>query len=325
MGGEGVSMGGTPPPRPDDGGASLSEARLAAVLESISDGFYALDAEWRYVIFNRAAEAYFGVSRDLLLGKVMWEVFPQGVGTPFERYCRLAMDQKIVSTFETASRMRSDRFVELRIAPMSDGGICVSLNDITERKRTEAARDLLMREVDHRSRNMLSVVQSIIALTRAGTLVAYKDLVLGRINALARAHSSLAKRHWEGGPLRMVIEEELASLSKDQAHILTGPEITLTPERVQPFSMILHELGTNACKYGALGAEGGQVSVDWALTPEGGVRLVWQERGGPPVRAPIRRGFGSRLIHDLARQLGGEARFHWEAAGLRVEILAPLS
>lgn len=309
---------------PEDSAVSLSEARLAAVLEAISDGFYALDSDWRYVIFNRAAEAYFGVSKDLLLGKVIWEVFPQGVGTPFERYCRLAMDQKILSTFETPSRLRPDRVVELRIAPMSGGGICVSLNDVTERKRAEEARDLLLREVDHRSRNMLSVVQSILELSRAPSLAAYKELVLGRISALARAHGSLAQRHWEPGPLRVVIEEELASLGKDQAHVLSGPDITLTPERVQPLSMILHELGTNACKYGALGVEDGQVRVDWFLTPEG-VRLVWQERGGPPVQAPSRRGFGSRLIHDLARQLGGEARFHWEAAGLRVEILAPLA
>lgn len=316
-------MGETPPSGPDDGTTSPSEARLAAVLESISDGFYALDTEWRYVIFNRAAEAYFGVSKDRLLGKVMWDVFPQGLGTPFERYCRLAMNQKIVSTFETPSRMRSGRFVELRIAPMSDGGVCVSLNDITERKRVQEARDLLQREVDHRARNMLSVVQSIIQLTRAGSLAAYKDLVLGRISALARAHSSLAQAHWEGGTLHTVVEQELAALGKDQVHVVSGPEIVLTPERVQPFSMILHELGTNACKYGALGAEGGRVSVDWVLTPDGGVRLVWQESGGPPVQAPTRRGFGSRLIHDLARQLGGEARFHWEAAGLRVEILAP--
>lgn len=309
----------------DDEAVSHSEARLAAVLEAISDGFYALDSEWRYVIFNRAAEAYFGVSKDLLLGKVMWEVFPQGVGTPFERYCRLAMDQKIVSTFETPSRLRSDRVVELRIAPMSDGGVCVSLNDVTERKRAEEARDLLLREVDHRSRNVLAVVQSIIRLTRAATLPAYKDLVLGRINALARAHASLAQRHWQGGSLRTVVEEELVSLGKDQALILSGPEITLTPERVQPVSMILHELGTNACKYGALGAEDGRLSVEWSLDPGGALRLVWRESGGPPVHAPTRRGFGSRLIHDLARQLGGDARFHWDPAGLRVEILAPLA
>lgn len=318
-------MGETPPSRLQTSGVSQSEARLAAVLEAISDGFYALDSDWRYVIFNRAAEAYFGVSKDLLLGKVMWEMFPQGIGTPFERYCRLAMDEKVVSTFETPSRLRSDRVVELRIAPMSDGGVCVSLNDITERKRTEEARDLLMREVDHRSRNMLAVVQSIIELTRAPSLPAYKDLVLGRISALARAHGSLAQRRWQGGPLRTVVEEELASLGKDQALTLSGPDIVLTPERVQPFSMILHELGTNASKYGALGVVGGQVRIDWSLTPDGeGLRLVWRETGGPPVQAPARRGFGSRLIHDLARQLGGEARFHWDAAGLAVEILAPL-
>src|SRR5512140_2074750 len=98
------------------------EARLEAVLESVSDAFYAVDTDWRYVVFNRAAEEYFGVSRQALLGRGLWERFPQGLGTPFERYCRAAMDQGISTTFETPSRLRPDRVVELRIVPMRGGG-----------------------------------------------------------------------------------------------------------------------------------------------------------------------------------------------------------
>ena len=107
---------------PQAGGpaGSVLEARLTAVLESISDGFYALDRDWRYVIFNRAAEAYFGVSREVVLGQMIWDIFPQGLGTPFERACRLAMDQKIATTYETPSRLRPDRILELRIVPMGD-------------------------------------------------------------------------------------------------------------------------------------------------------------------------------------------------------------
>src|SRR5947207_2683675 len=115
------------------------EARLEAVLESVSDGFYALDKNWRYVVFNRAAEQYFGVSRDLILGKVIWDIFPQGLGTPFERACRAAMAKRVETTFETESRLRPDRTVELRIIPMRDGGIAVSLRDVTERRRSEQA------------------------------------------------------------------------------------------------------------------------------------------------------------------------------------------
>ena len=106
------------------------EARLEAVLESVSDGFYALDAAWRYVVFNRAAEEYFGVPRKLLLGRNIWETFPQGVGTPFETHCRAAMDQGVAATFETPSRMRPDRVVELRIVPMRASG-CWSTSSIT--------------------------------------------------------------------------------------------------------------------------------------------------------------------------------------------------
>jgi PAS domain S-box-containing protein len=97
------------------------EAQLAAVLESITDGFYALDSSWRYVIFNRAAEAYFGVSRDDVLGRTMDEVFPQGRGTYFELRCKAAMEAGETSRFEIRSRLRPDRMVELRISPMRGG------------------------------------------------------------------------------------------------------------------------------------------------------------------------------------------------------------
>lgn len=115
------------------------EALLTAALESVSDGFYALDADWRYVLFNRAAEAYFGVRREQVLGQTLWDVFPQGRGGPFEAACRAAMDEGQVSTFQTPSRLRPDRVVALRIAPMA-GGISVSLTDITEPRRADEAR-----------------------------------------------------------------------------------------------------------------------------------------------------------------------------------------
>jgi PAS domain S-box-containing protein len=136
----------TPPPTPvPPPGDAVNEARLEAVLESVSDGFYAVDASWRYVVFNRAAEEYFGVSRDEVMGRSLWDVFPQGIGTSFERYCRRAMVERLPTTVETPSRMRPDRTVELRIVPMGDGGVAVSLTDVTERRRAEdalrAARD----------------------------------------------------------------------------------------------------------------------------------------------------------------------------------------
>lgn len=422
------------PVRPAPAALTPSEARLEAVLESISDGFYALDREWRYVLFNRAAENYFGVKASDLLGKVMWDVFPQGRGGEFERFCRGAMDEGLTTRFETPSRLRPERTVELKIAPMRGEGVCVSLTDITERKRadsraaeiletfsdgffavdpdfrftyinarmaawwstpkdqligkvawdvfpqsvggpihaallkaaeerqmvrmealgtamagwvdasihpaadgglqvyvrditerkrTEAARELLMREVDHRSRNMLAVVQSIVQLTRTADLDEYKDTVIGRVNALARAQGSLASRHWEGAVLRQVVADELATVGKAHAYVLDGLELMLPPERVQPLSMIFHELATNAAKYGAFSTEAGQVEVRWQVDREQGFTLEWRERGGPAVRDPKRRGFGSRLILDLLRQVEGKGAFDWKPDGLVVTMAVP--
>src|SRR4051794_38451892 len=114
------------------------EARLEAVLESVNDGFYAVDTNWRYVVFNRAAEEYFGIDRSAVMGRVLWELFPQGIGTPFETYCRAAMDDGASTTFETVSAMRPDRVVELRIVPMRGGGVAITLTDITERKTADS-------------------------------------------------------------------------------------------------------------------------------------------------------------------------------------------
>lgn len=299
---------------------SETEARLAAVLESVSDGFYALDREWRYVLFNRAAEAYFGVAADVVLGKVMWDVFPQGLGTPFETACRAAMDAGQVTTFETPSRLRPDRQVELRIAPMRDGGgVAVTLTDVTDRKRAEAARELLMREVDHRARNVLAVVQSILRLTRASDLAGYRDIVAGRVAALARAQGSLANRRWEGAHLADVLREELSVVGRPSAVRLAGPDVLLGPEKVQPLAMVVHELATNAAKYGAFSTESGAVEIEWTIEGEI-VRLSWREHGGPPTATPARRGFGSRLITELARQLEGQAQFDWTSGGLTLHL-----
>ena len=130
-----------PPPEPERSPpvspGAAHEAWLEAVLESVSDAFYALDASWRFVVFNRAAEAYFGTTRDEVLGRAFLELFPQGQGTDFERRLIAAMNQGVDDTYETGSAMRPDRVVELRITPMRGGGVAVSLRDITERRQAE--------------------------------------------------------------------------------------------------------------------------------------------------------------------------------------------
>lgn len=200
--------------------------------------------------------------------------------------------------------------------------------DITERRREEERQMLLAREVDHRARNVLAVVQSVVRLTRSEDPKDFVAAVEGRVAALARAHSLLSRDRWTGAALDELVREEFAAYRDAQAPELSGPALRLEAGAVQPLSMVLHELVTNAAKYGALSRPGGRVRMGWRLVPaEDGERLVieWEERGGPQVAGePARRGFGSALIGATVRgQLGGRFETGWEPDGLRCMIDLP--
>ncbi|NKE44041.1 PAS domain-containing protein [Roseomonas frigidaquae] len=202
--------------------------------------------------------------------------------------------------------------------------VVASGEDITERRATEARQVLLMREVDHRAKNALAVVQSILRLTRADGQQDFAAAVEGRVNALARAHTLLARERWGGGDLRELIETELAPYAAAGRLRLDGPAVRLVPDAVQPVSLVLHELATNAAKHGALAAPGGHLEVSWTMRPEGGLRLTWSESGLPTALPgpPQRRGFGSRMIiATVTGQLHGSVTFGWPPAGLRCELL----
>jgi two-component sensor histidine kinase len=192
--------------------------------------------------------------------------------------------------------------------------------EVNER-RTNEARALLMREVDHRARNALTVVLSLLRLTGGEDLGHYRDSVMGRVEALARAQGSLTRGKWEGAHLADVVQAELAAIVRPGRYTASGPPVTLAAQDVQAMSMILHELATNAAKYGALSAEDGRVEIAWRTEPGGGLRLTWREHDGPPPpQALATTGFGSRLITELSRQLGGEATREWTPTGLAFEL-----
>jgi PAS domain S-box-containing protein len=200
--------------------------------------------------------------------------------------------------------------------------------DVTDRRREAERQLLLAREVDHRAKNVLAVVRSIVKLTRAEDPRRFAEAVEGRVAALARAHTLLARDRWTGAGVAEVIREELAAYGGADRLVLDGAELRLKPDAVQPLSMVLHELATNAAKYGALSVPGGGLLLSWRLEPgkDGArLRLRWEERDGPPVLAPPqRRGFGSTVVAATARgQLGGEASFLWKPEGLVCDIVLP--
>ncbi|HEX4079497.1 MAG TPA: response regulator [Rhizomicrobium sp.] len=197
--------------------------------------------------------------------------------------------------------------------------------DITERKRIEEHQTLLAREVDHRAKNSLAVVQSILRLTRADTIKAFQASVEGRIQALSKVHSLLAHSRWQGADVYALAQEELTPYQIGGAEriAIAGPRVALAPPVAQTLALALHELATNAAKYGALSAEHGRVHLSWQLAT-GTTMLTWRETGGPPATAPRRAGLGLQMIvSGTQSQVGGRANFDWDPAGLICTIALP--
>jgi len=291
---------------------------------------------------NRAHAAAFGTTPEALEGRGVLEVFPpnptpdvsafmEAIRTSLERVLdSREPDQMPVRPYAVTQPdgTSEERYWSASNAPVlaPDGQpthIVSAIQDVTGEvleRRSEEARNLLMREVDHRARNALTVVQSFVRLTTAPNLEEYRRVVEGRVEALARAQTSLAARRWEGGSLREVIEAELTSLADAEKYRLSGPHVLLPPEHVQAMSMTIHELATNASKYGALSTGAGRLDIAWSLPGDETLLVTWSEEGGPEVSEPTRKGFGSRLIAQLAQQLGGDVEKYWRPHGLRAEL-----
>jgi PAS domain S-box len=191
--------------------------------------------------------------------------------------------------------------------------------DLTERKEAEKRLRLLMREVDHRAKNALAVVQSVVQLSRAEDPATFTEAVQGRVAAIARAHTLLAETRWSGADLATMLRMEFEPFAANQRISLTGPTVAIAAEAAQAMSIVLHEMATNAAKHGALSTQEGRVEVSWSVSRTTG-RLVldWQESDGPPVRLPSRFGFGSFIIAQTVKdQLRGDLNHDWDRAGLR--------
>jgi PAS domain S-box-containing protein len=202
------------------------------------------------------------------------------------------------------------------------------LMDITERKLADERQQLLMGELDHRVKNSLALVQAMAQQSFKGEDVpaAARRAFTDRLGAMAAAHSTLTRTRWEGAALADVIAEAIAFCGPAVAHIATsGPAVMLAADKTVPIAMAIHELCTNALKYGALSTESGQVSIGWSIDAASWLTIEWREQGGPPVKSPTRRGFGSLMIERaISHQLHGDSRLLYEPDGVRCTIRMPL-
>ena len=206
--------------------------------------------------------------------------------------------------------------------PVRMNGVTV---DITDRKRAEERQVLLAREVDHRAKNTLAVVLSVLRLTRAPTTKDFIATVEGRVHALAATHNLLSATRWEGADLGKIVEEEMAPYQANhrQRVITDGPAVVLLPATAQAVALALHELATNAAKYGALSTETGTLAVTWRAEGDALV-LDWTETGGPPTAEPARLGFGLTIVRSsIEAQFRGGVSYEWRREGLRCTLSIP--
>lgn len=308
-----------------------TERRLSAVLDNATVSIFLMDDRQHCIYMNAAAERLTGFVFEETRGRPLHDVIhhTRPDGSPFPLH-ECAIDR----AFPENDRQQGEEVfvhkqghfypVAFTASPVRDAsgttvGTVIEVRDITEERRNEETRTLLMREVDHRARNALAVVQSLVKLTAADDLEGYKAKLLGRISALARAQGNLAERKWEGASLTDLVCQELVALCPRETFEVSGPDILLRAEEAQPVSMIIHELATNAFKHGALSRASGRVLVEWRV--DGGeLVLKWREVGGPIVTAPDRHGFGSKLIRQLSQQVGASFHKAWLEEGVEATM-----
>jgi two-component sensor histidine kinase len=268
-------------------------------------------------------------SRDpyQVIGRSLWEVFPGARETPLGQLFLETMERHEPVKSETPSVVISGRWLAYRLFPLGDG-MGVVFRDVTDRKSAEQQRDLLIKELHHRVNNTLATVQAIAAQTfrNSGVASDARKTFEARLLNLSNAHTALTHENWASVALQDLIQATLRphDVPPGERFSLSGPDMRVQPKCAVALSMALHELSTNAAKYGALSADGGHVSIDWSAAG-GRFGLRWQERGGPAVSAPTRKGFGSIMIERvLAEQIGGSVDISYHTGGIVCTIDAPL-
>ncbi len=323
-----------------------SEATFRTLVEHAPEAIVIMSVEsGKFVEANHNAERLFGLPREALL-----ETSPAALSPPTQPGGRPSRDgvtdqvgralRGETPVFEWTHRNSAgeDVLCEVRLVrlPSDDGALIRgSITDIRERKAAERRQALMVQELNHRVKNNLSAVLSIaersfdrVAPEHAEALRDVKNAFAGRIMALAGLHTLLSQQRWDGVRLRALLEQTLTAYSGGGRVRLDGPDTLLPPRVASALCITLHELATNAAKYGGLSRPDGRVSLTWAI--EGGadgpfLRMHWREEGVPLAAQPERRGFGRSLVEEALRyEVSGSATLRFEPDGVRCDITAPL-
>jgi PAS domain S-box-containing protein len=332
-----------------DRNAALMELRgqrewLSTTLGSIGDGVIATDPSGSVLLLNRIAEQMTGWTVAEARGRPIWEVFrviDANTRKPVDDPALKALRERAVTRLESGALLvtRDEREipVEHSGAPIlgfdgSLAGAVLIFRDVTERRRTAQRQTMLVGELNHRVKNALAIVQSLVqASLRQATsrpAQAMAQTLAERLHALHRAHDLLLESQWSGASLKAMVERELDPYKRDDGPkiMIKGPDVLLPPASTSILAMTLHELATNAVKYGALSQNNGQLGISWKTARGNRLLLTWEERGSlHPVPARRNSGFGMQLIDKgIRHNLGGETKVEFRPAGLYVELNVPL-
>jgi PAS domain S-box-containing protein len=312
---------------------SHESALLASIVEFGDDAIVSKNLDGIITSWNKGAERMFGYLAEEVIGKSITILIPPDRHHEEDVILERIRRGDRVDHYETIRRGKDGNLIDtsLTISPLRDAngtviGASKIARDITERKRSEAQISVLAREAEHRAKNLLANVGAMVQLSQADTPNGLKEAIAGRIAALASVHSLFAQSRGTGAELGSLIKQELAPYSGDERirTQIDAPTLVLKPDPAQAIAVALHELATNAAKYGALSVPEGQVRVEWSRAADGRVVLRWTEAGGPPVTPPTHKGFGTHVMEAMIRRhVGGDVLLDWRAEGLACEITLP--
>ena len=301
---------------------------LASIVESSGDAILSKDLDGIITSWNKGAERLFGYAAEEAIGKSITMLIPADRQDEEPAILDRIRRGERTDHYETVRQRKDGSLVDisLTVSPIKtpDGNIIGAskiARDITEHKRAQELQAFLIRELQHRTMNLFAVIQSIVRRTLGDSRGRAKDVLNARLQALARAYSMLAEAAWEGAPLDEIIRRELAGFTDHVS--ISGCNIVLNAQAVQQFALIAHELATNAVKYGALSAPDGHISIEGSIERVNDQRtfsFLWVETGGPKAKAPRRKGFGSSILLDSAKQFGESVRLDYSPQGLRYEL-----
>ncbi|RXG94975.1 PAS domain S-box protein [Bradyrhizobium sp. C-145] len=313
------------------------EEEVRTLIEASPNGVIVVDDQGKIRLLNASAEKLFGYQRNELLGQSVEVLVPDRLASAHKAlrsvYMKTPEARPMGANLDLNARRKdgTEVPVEVGLSPLRRDGkrvVIASLADLSERKKAAEEQRVLMSEMRHRTQNLFSVISAIVrnSLSANRPTTEVRDLLLSRLQSLARAHSMLADAAWQGAPLNEIVRRELKPFT-DRAEI-KGCDIAVGSSAAQNFALIVHELATNATKHGALSVPGGRVAIEGKIErsdlEEDVFSFRWRESGGPPVAMPARHGFGSTVLLEVAKGLGKPA-LDYKPEGLSYELLVSLS